>query len=160
VLLFSNSGSIGHYLCRDCYCYKVSCAPCSVLLKVAIEFFFFNFFFFVSPRLPTFGLKNSSHNQSNGTIKTPTPAFGSDWGSGMSSSTYDQQNISGIYTAGEHPMQPPDSYQAKRYQSPTTNVALNIIQYHKDNFIRSEERMIGNIPRRADSRSSHSELIG
>ncbi|KAH8554519.1 hypothetical protein BGW37DRAFT_480043 [Umbelopsis sp. PMI_123] len=113
-----------------------------------------------NPRLPTFGLKNSSHNQSNGTIKTPTPAFGSDWGSGMSSSTYDQQNISGIYTAGEHPMQPPDSYQAKRYQSPTTNVALNIIQYHKDNFIRSEERMIGNIPRRADSRSSHSELIG
>ena len=117
-----------------------------------------------SPRLPTFGLKNSSYNsRSRSDGKSPPgPAFASDWGSGISSNTYDQQTFNGAYSANEHPMQKPDDYKIKRYPSPTSGypsptsgVALNIIQYHKDNFVRSEDHMIGNIPRRADSQSSH-----
>ncbi|CAO3685903.1 unnamed protein product [Umbelopsis ramanniana] len=105
--------------------------------------------------------KNSSHNsRSRSDGKSPPgPAFASDWGSGISSNTYDQQTFNGAYSANEHPMQKSDDYKIKRYPSPTSGVALNIIQYHKDNFVRSDEHMIGNIPRRADSQSSHIELI-
>lgn len=113
-----------------------------------------------NPRLPTFGLKNSSYNRSRGDNKSPPgQPYASDWGSGISTNTYDQQTFNGAYTPSEHPSQKSDDYNIKRYPSPTSGVALNIIQYHKDNFVRSEEHMIGNIPRRADSQSSHIELI-
>ncbi|GAB5586018.1 hypothetical protein Unana1_00918 [Umbelopsis nana] len=113
-----------------------------------------------NPRLPTFGLKNSSANKSvSDSGARPGPGNGSDWGSGISSNTYDQQNMHGIYstTTGELQMPKIKTY---NQQPPTrTDIALNVIQYHKDNFVRNEEHMIGNIPRRADSQSSHIELI-
>jgi len=119
---------------------------------------------FFSPRLPTFGLRNSSANKSGSNSKSPPDRpYGSDWGSGISTNTYDQHNIHSVYSsnAGEQ-QHPTDTPKFKSYNQPQLNsgIALNIIQYHKDNFVRNEERMIGNIPRRNDSQSSHIELIG
>jgi hypothetical protein len=81
------------------------------------------------------------------------------WNSGISSSTFDQQNIQSMYSSNiDQPQQIPEQSEPEHAKAPP-GLALNIIQYHKDNFVRTEEYMIGDIPRRANSEKSYTGLI-
>ncbi|KAM3586790.1 hypothetical protein VKS41_001847 [Umbelopsis sp. WA50703] len=112
-----------------------------------------------NPRLPSLGFKSYGTKGSLTDNKSFPQGSTRGWNSGISSSTFDQQNIQSMYSSNiDQPQQIPEQSEPEHAKAPP-GLALNIIQYHKDNFVRTEEYMIGDIPRRANSEKSYTGLI-